>query len=521
MASGHAKVEPLTQQDPQRIGGYVLLGRLGTGAMGRVYLGKSASGRLVAVKTIKAEFAGEADFRTRFAHEVTAAGRVSGVFTAAVVAADPDADIPWLATAYIPAPSLEQLVRECGPLPVPALRWLAAGCAEALESIHRAGLVHRDLKPSNVLVSADGPRVIDFGVARAAERVSVTATHQAVGTPAYMAPEQARDSRQTVPASDVFSLGSTLLFAATGHPPYTGDSVTDILIRLATEDPDLTGLPRDARELIVDCLARHPAVRPTAAALLARVAIRMQDNGEYEYRSTPLPDRALALIEEYRQEMRPISSATPPVGEATLDSPTSIRDRDTGPPPGARRPTAHTSPHTRDDDGGPPERTQQHSRGGVLGRVITISSAVLVAAAALVWLGIALGKGNGQPNGQPSGGPPNAGGPPPGVPPGSDPSARPSGPPRIQLNQPQGDPDTTFVIHGTGLVPGHRVAVQMDGHRTSPVKPVVDFAGTFNYVVNQSHEFFTGQIPSGTHRVTVTEIGAGRRLRVSFSVRPR
>src|SRR5690242_17646837 len=189
--------------------------------MGRVYLGRSAAGRLVAVKTIRDDYAEEPDFRTRFAHEVTAARRVSGVFTAAVVAADPEAEMPWLATAYIPAPSLGQLVSACGPLPVPAVRWLAAGCAEALESIHAAGLVHRDLKPSNVLVSADGPRVIDFGVARAAERVTFTATHQAVGTPAYMAPEQARDSRRTSPASDVFALGSTLFFAATGHPPYS------------------------------------------------------------------------------------------------------------------------------------------------------------------------------------------------------------------------------------------------------------------------------------------------------------
>src|SRR5215467_14544118 len=165
--------------------------------MGQVFLGRSTAGRLVAVKTIKIEFAEEAGFRSRFAHEVAAARRVSGVFTAAVVAADADADVPWLATAYVPAPSLSRLVRACGPLPVPAARW-----AEALESIHTAGLVHRDLKPSNVLVSPDGPRVIDFGVARAAERVQLTVTRGAVGTPAYMAPEQARDTRQASAASD-------------------------------------------------------------------------------------------------------------------------------------------------------------------------------------------------------------------------------------------------------------------------------------------------------------------------------
>ena len=169
MASQRTLFEPLRRLDPERIGSYVLLGRLGAGAMGRVYLGRSAAGRLVAVKTIKLEFAEEDDFRARFAQEVAAARRVNGVFTAGVVAADPDADVPWLATAYVPAPSLDRLVRTCGPLPVPAIRWLAAGCAEALASIHDAGLVHRDLKPSNVLVAPDGPRVIDFGVARAAE----------------------------------------------------------------------------------------------------------------------------------------------------------------------------------------------------------------------------------------------------------------------------------------------------------------------------------------------------------------
>src|SRR5215510_11930663 len=241
------------------------------GAMGQVFLGRSTAGRLVAVKTIKIEFAEEAGFRARFAHEVAAARRVSGVFTAAVVAADADADMPWLATAYIPAPSLNKLVRTCGPLPVPATRWLAAGCAEALESIHLAGLVHRDLKPSNVLVSPDGPRVIDFGVARAAERVQLTVTRGAVGTPAYMAPEQARDTRQASAASDVFSLGATLLYAATGHAPYQGETVMDVLVRLATESPDLAGLPAELTGLVTACLERSPRQRPTSATLLSQL----------------------------------------------------------------------------------------------------------------------------------------------------------------------------------------------------------------------------------------------------------
>ena len=186
-------VQSLRRWDPDWIGPFAIVGRLGAGAMGQVYLARSTAGRLVAVKTIRVELAEEPGFRARFAREVAAARRVSGVFTAAVVEADPEADRPWLATAYVPAPSLSTLVRRCGPLPVPAVRWLAAGCAEALASIHNAGLLHRDVKPSNVLVAPDGPRVIDFGVARAAERVQLTVTRGAPGTPAYMAPEQARD----------------------------------------------------------------------------------------------------------------------------------------------------------------------------------------------------------------------------------------------------------------------------------------------------------------------------------------
>jgi serine/threonine protein kinase len=299
MVSQRVLLGPLYRRDPGQIGPYVLLGRLGAGSMGRVYLGRSAAGRLVAVKTVKPEYAEEGDFRARFAQEVAAARRVSGVFTAAVVAADPDAVVPWLATAYVPAPSLAHLVETCGPLPVPVVRWLAAGCAEALESIHEAGLVHRDLKPSNVLVSPDGPRVIDFGVARAVERIQMTTTHGAVGTPAYMAPEQARDTRQAITASDVFSLGSTLLFAASGHAPYRGETVIDILVQLVTEMPDLTGLPDELVELVAGCLEREPAARPTPAALLAHLQPGLAADG-WEFGLSSLPPAATALLNEYR-----------------------------------------------------------------------------------------------------------------------------------------------------------------------------------------------------------------------------
>ncbi len=291
----------LRRWDPDRIGPYAVLGRLGSGSMGQVYLGRSAAGRLVAVKTIRVELAEEAGFRTRFAQEVAAARKVSGVFTAAVVEADPEADLPWLATAYVPAPSLSRLVLACGPLPVSTVRWLAAGCAEALASIHGAGLVHRDLKPSNVLVAPDGPRVIDFGVARAAERMGRTTSRGAVGTPAYMAPEQARDTHEASVASDVYSLGATLLFAATGHPPYSGATVMDVLARLATEEPDLSGLPGELTELITACMHRVPRQRPTSSAMLMQLGDFTVAQAGPDEEHSYLPDKAMALIAEYQR----------------------------------------------------------------------------------------------------------------------------------------------------------------------------------------------------------------------------
>ena len=264
---------PLRRWDPERIGPFALLGRLGAGAMGQVYLGRSTAGRLVAVKTIKIEFAEEAGFRARFAHEVAAArGGSAGCSPRRSWRPTPTPTCRGWPPRTSPAPSLTGWSGPAARCPVPAVRWLAAGCAEALESIHNAGLVHRDLKPSNVLVSPDGPRVIDFGVARAAERIQLTVTRGAVGTPAYMAPEQARDTRQASVASDVFSLGATLLFAATGHPPYQGDTVMDVLVRLATEPPDLAGLPAELTPMVTACLERSPRNRPTSAALLAQLA---------------------------------------------------------------------------------------------------------------------------------------------------------------------------------------------------------------------------------------------------------
>ncbi|WP_201453748.1 outer membrane protein assembly factor BamB family protein [Streptomyces sp. NHF165] len=295
-------VEQLTQHDPRRIGQFEVLGRLGAGGMGLVYLARSASGRRVAIKTVRTELAEDQLFRVRFTREVEAARAVSGFYTAAVVDADPRAAIPWLATAYVPSPSLEEIVNECGPLPVQAVRWVAAGVAEALQSIHGAGLVHRDLKPSNVLVVEDGPRVIDFGIASGVSNTRLTMTNVAVGTPAYMSPEQARDSRSVTGASDIFSLASTLVFAATGHAPFHGANPVETVFMLLREGPDLEGLPDALRPLIESCMRMNAEERPTPADLQAQLAPHLFGAGSDDSGTVSawLPSTAVALIERRR-----------------------------------------------------------------------------------------------------------------------------------------------------------------------------------------------------------------------------
>ncbi|MBB4985878.1 outer membrane protein assembly factor BamB family protein [Streptomyces nymphaeiformis] len=307
-------MEQLTQHDPRRIGPFEVLGRLGAGGMGLVYLARSASGRRVAIKTVRTELAEDQLFRVRFTREVEAARAVSGFYTAAVVDADPRAAVPWLATAYVPAPSLEEIVNECGPLPAQAVRWLAAGVAEALQSIHGAGLVHRDLKPSNVLVVEDGPRVIDFGIASGVSNTRLTMTNVAVGTPAYMSPEQARDSRSVTGASDVFSLGSMLVFAATGHAPFHGANPVETVFMLLREGPDLEGLPDELRPLIDSCMQMDVSRRPTPADLQAQLAPHLFGPGSDDSgtASAWLPLSATAMIERRRGGGRQVPGPTPP-----------------------------------------------------------------------------------------------------------------------------------------------------------------------------------------------------------------
>ncbi|MEU6391849.1 PQQ-binding-like beta-propeller repeat protein [Streptomyces sp. NPDC046939] len=316
-------MDQLTQHDPRRIGPFEVLGRLGAGGMGLVYLARSASGRRVAIKTVRTELAEDQLFRVRFTREVEAARAVSGFYTAAVVDADPRAAVPWLATAYVPAPSLEEIVNECGPLPAQAVRWLAAGVAEALQSIHGAGLVHRDLKPSNVLVVEDGPRVIDFGIASGVSNTRLTMTNVAVGTPAYMSPEQAKDSRSVTGASDVFSLGSTLVFAATGHAPFHGANPVETVFMLLREGPDLEGLPPELRPLIESCMQMDPTRRPSPADLQAQLAPHLFGPGSDDSgtASAWLPERSVALIEArrgVRTVAKPQSGRTPGHGGARV-----------------------------------------------------------------------------------------------------------------------------------------------------------------------------------------------------------
>jgi serine/threonine protein kinase len=513
--------EPLRRWDPERLGPYVILGRLGAGSMGEVYLGRSASGRLVAVKTIRPGLAEEAGFRTRFAQEVAAARKVSGVFTAAVVEADPDADLPWLATAYVPAPSLARLVAACGPMPVAAVRWLAAGCAEALDSIHAAGLVHRDLKPSNVLVAPDGPRVIDFGVARAAERIALTTARGAIGTPAYMAPEQARDTRQASVASDVYSLGATLVFAATGHPPYAGDTVMDVLARLATEAPDLSGLPGELGDLVGSCLQRVPSARPTSSQVLARLGPFTEAGTAQEH--SYLPEAARTLIAEYQRT--PLPAGGPSADDRSDDAtnysdpglPASFLPTHRSPGPIRRALLAHAWAG--------PSWLPQSWRRWIRTHLSWAGWASV--GAGLIAVGVVLGaslSSTGDTPGPPPGGPPPA---PADVCGKSVPVTGVTVPALCMVRTSQASQTSDFVVEGLDFAPDTPVTVNLTElglppaqpqvlDVTSRVRPVAGPDGTVTFPVSQ---VYPNQLQLGVVTVTVTGTG-GRQASAEFMVIP-
>jgi eukaryotic-like serine/threonine-protein kinase len=256
----------LQPDDPGRIGPYRLRGVLGSGGMGRVFLGATAEGQPVAVKVIRTDLAADPEFRARFRREVTVARKVSSRFTAPLIDADTDGPVPWLATAYVAGPSLADAVTEHGPLPVRSVLELAAGLAEGLSAVHAAGVVHRDLKPSNVLLAQDGPRVIDFGISVAAETSPLTRTGLLIGSPGYMSPEQI-EGREVGSASDIFSLGAVLTFAATGEAPFGSGSSPTLAYRAVYRQVNLDRVPAEARGLIQRCLAKDPGQRPTARDL--------------------------------------------------------------------------------------------------------------------------------------------------------------------------------------------------------------------------------------------------------------
>lgn len=312
-------MEKLTAGDPQRIGAYRLLARLGAGGMGQVYLARSDRGRTVAVKLVRKELAEQDEFRNRFRLEVAAARRVGGAWTAPVLDANTEAAVPWVATGYVAGPSLQDIVSgPHGPLPARSVRILGSGLAHALQDIHGAGLIHRDLKPSNVLVTIEGPKVIDFGIARALETVTgagLTGTGGLVGSPGFMAPEQVRGTPIT-PACDVFCLGSVLAYAATGHLPFgTADTAVHVLMfRIAQEEPNLSELPEGLRELVTDCLKKDPSLRPTPAQILARVGEPDDDEEPWLPGAllAQLGSDAVQLLEQEEPGARTALAFTPP-----------------------------------------------------------------------------------------------------------------------------------------------------------------------------------------------------------------
>ncbi|MCX5609723.1 serine/threonine protein kinase [Streptomyces sp. NBC_00047] len=335
--------QPLAGDDPTTIAGYRLAAKLGAGGMGKVYLSYTPGGRPVAIKVIRPEFGEDAEFRRRFTQEVQSAQRVQGLFTAPVIDADTDSAQPWLATAYVPGPSLADAVVAHGALPVEAVLLLIAGMAEALHVIHGAGIVHRDLKPSNVLLAADGPRVIDFGIAYAADATSLTGSGVTIGTPSFMAPEQAA-GRKVTPATDIFALGQVAAYAATGTPAFGEGTSHGVLYRIVHEEPDLSGVPERLTELVTRCLAKDPEARPSLSEI---IALCQAANAETVLRRPEdwLPAPVAADITVRAAAPAPVQTPPPPA---------------TAPAVPAYTPTAPVAPATPPPGFGPPP--QQHTQ---------------------------------------------------------------------------------------------------------------------------------------------------------------
>ncbi|MEU1217341.1 serine/threonine-protein kinase [Streptomyces sp. NPDC005791] len=317
--------------DPAEIGGYPLEARLGSGGMGTVFLARTSSGRPVAIKLIHQQFAGDDEFRIRFRQEVAAARRVSGAFTAAVVDAAPEAEQPWMATTYIEGHTLAQHIAAKGPLNGAELRKLAIGLAEALRDIHRVGVVHRDLKPSNVVLSPDGPRVIDFGISRAVDQQTLTMTGRVIGTPPFMSPEQLQAPRGVGPRSDVFSLGTLLVYSATGRGPFDSDSPYMTAYQVVHEEPSLGAVPVALRAVVESCLDKDPEGRPSADELLVLLRDLPADLGGTDVQGVHVTGRTRDMDTQHHSGTR----ATPALTAPTTD-PAGAEAASTGTPVGRR-----------------------------------------------------------------------------------------------------------------------------------------------------------------------------------------
>ncbi|MGW3400192.1 serine/threonine-protein kinase [Streptomyces zhihengii] len=451
-------MQPLDEGEPRSIGGYRLLGRLGAGGMGRVYLGRNAGGRTVAVKAVHPHFALDDEFRARFRREVEAARRVGGEWTAPVLDAGPDDPVPWVATGYVAGPALSQAVAAHGPLPAGAVRVLGAGLARALEAVHALGLVHRDVKPSNVLLTLEGPRLIDFGIARATDgTASLTSTGVSVGSPGYMAPEQIVGKGVTG-AADVFSLGAVLVYAATGRAPFAGDSSAALLYKVVHEEPELGGLDAAMRALAAACLAKDPADRPAPAELAARLDEAGADIGPGSWLPEPVVRTiSHAAVELLHLESFPVGAAPEPPAPSARPAPAGAF----GPPVEPGGPAAW-APATGP---GAPGGLSLTASGGPRGRRVSCTLALTLAGAlAAVTVGAAFvldllpGAGGGDK--------------------GADAGERPS------------SSATASASPGTAA-PGGRVPKE--------------FAGTWEGSVTASG------IPAGTMKVTLREAGTGER----------
>jgi Protein kinase domain len=364
-------LDVLQPGDPQRIGPYVLRGRLGSGGMGRVYLGQSPGGRLVAVKIIHGHLAEDAGFRARFAREVAAARKVGGMFTATVVGDQLDGPIPWIATAYVPGPSLTAAVDRHGPLPSASVVALAAGLAEGLGAVHEAGVIHRDLTPSNVILAQDGPRIIDFGISSAVGATALTGTGFTIGSPGFMSPEQA-EGKPVGPASDIFSLGAVLTFAATGEGPFgTGSSAAALLYKVVNGEPNIVGVPGALRPLIQRCLDKDPRRRPTASQFLADVASGYSPVAEM---GAWLPAQVFDMS-TYGTQARNRAAAVTSGHETAHDaSARQTYTADVTPPPGL----------TQDRQAPLPDGGRRRKRGYLIGGIVLAAAAVGALVAVLI-----------------------------------------------------------------------------------------------------------------------------------------